>query len=168
MKNLELKSKYHNLERLRNLVREIGAEHQKTMCQRDTYFAVPKGRLKLRETDGEPAQLIYYEREDKNESKYSNYFISEISNPVAFKRVMIAALGVKIEVTKIRELWMFRNTRIHIDGVDGLGDFVELETVIDKQTDEEAQEEHQFVKEKLEIDDAELIAVSYGDMKSDE
>jgi len=175
MRNLELKSRYHNVEKLRNLAREIGAEYQKTMRQTDTYFAVkdrfasplrsePKGRLKLRETDGEPAQLVYYEREDKQASSHSNYLICEISNPVDFKKVMIAAFGLKVEVIKSRELWMFRSTRIHIDEVNGLGHFVELETVIDKQTDKEAQKEHQFVKEKLEIDDAKLIAFSYGDM----
>lgn len=164
MRNLELKAKYHNLERLRHLAREIGAEYQKTMRQRDTYFAASRGRLKLRETDGEPAQLIYYDREDKSESRYSHYSLCEISHPVAFKKVILAALAVKVEVIKVRELWMFQNTRIHLDEVNGLGDFVELETVIDKQTEEEAQKEHQSVKEKLEIDDAELIAVSYGDM----
>jgi len=164
MRNLELKSKYHNTVRLRNLARVIGAEYQKTMRQTDTYFAVPKGRLKLRETDGETSQLIYYEREDRSASKYSNYFICEISNPAGFKEVMIAALGLKVEIIKVRELWTFRNTRIHIDEVNGLGRFVELETVIDKQTDEEAQKEHRFIKEKLEIGDTELIACSYGDM----
>jgi predicted adenylyl cyclase CyaB len=164
MKNLELKSKSVNMEKLRLLMLELGAEHQKTMHQIDTYFNVPKGRLKLREIDGETAQLVYYERADESASRYSNYSIVEITDSSGFKQMMMDALGVKAIVDKVRELWMYGNTRIHVDDVDGLGYFVELETVITNQTNTEAQAEHHFVKRALEIDDAKIVPVSYSDL----
>jgi len=143
---------------------ELGAKYQKTMHQIDTYFNVPKGRLKLREIDGETAQLVYYKRADENVSRYSNYSIVEITDASEFKQMMMDALGVKAIVDKARELWMYGNTRIHVDDVDGLGHFVELETVITNQTNTEAQAEHNFVKRALEIDDAEIVPVSYSDL----
>jgi len=164
MKNLELKSKCVNMEKLRRLIFELGAEYQKTMHQIDTYFNIPKGRLKLREIDGETAQLVYYERADENASRYSNYSIVEITDASGFKRMMMDALGVKAIVDKMRELWIYGNTRIHVDDVDDLGHFVELETVITNQTNTEAQAEHNFVKRALEIDDAEIVPVSYSDL----
>ena len=78
--------------------------------------------------------------------------------------MMMDALGVKAIVDKVRELWMYGNTRIHIDDVEGLGHFVELETVITNQTNTEAQAEHHLVKRALEIDDAKIIPVSYSDL----
>ena len=164
MKNLELKSKYANMEKLHRLMFELGAEYQKTMRQIDTYFAVPKGRLKLREIDGETAQLVYYERADESASRYSNYSIVEITDAPGFKQMMTDALGVKAIVDKMRELWIYGNTRIHIDDVNGLGHFVELETVIINQTEAEAQAEHHFVKHALEINDAQIVPVSYSDL----
>jgi predicted adenylyl cyclase CyaB len=164
MKNLELKSKYPDVKKLRRLILELGAEYQKTMRQIDTYFVVQKGRLKLREIVGETAQLVYYERADEKSSRYSNYSVVEIIDASGFKKTMTDALGVKAVVDKRRELWMYADTRIHLDDVKSLGNFVELETVIINQTDVEAQNEHNFVKQALGIDDAQIVPVSYSDL----
>ncbi len=163
MKNLELKSNCSDADKIRRLVHKLGAEYHKTMHQLDTYFTVPRGRLKLREIDGEVAQLIHYERENQHNSRYSDYEIVDIADSAEFKNIMAVALGVRAIVDKVRELWMYGNTRIHIDNVTELGHFVELETVITNQTDTEARAEHNFVKQMLEIDDLELVSESYGD-----
>ena len=134
------------------------------MKQLDTYFSVPQGRLKLREIDPHDAELIYYERSDLAESRYSNYQICDIPEPMAFKQIATTALGVRTVVEKRRELWIFGNTRIHLDEVKNLGQFVELETVIRNQTEAEAQAEHQFVKDALGIKEADLVSVSYSDL----
>ncbi len=115
------------------------------------------------EIDGEVAQLIHYERENQHNSRYSDYEIVDIADSAEFKNIMAVALGVRAIVDKVRELWMYGNTRIHIDNVTELGHFVELETVITNQTDTEARAEHNFVKQMLEIDDLELVSESYGD-----
>ena len=134
------------------------------MKQLDTYFNVPQGRLKLREIDTHKAELIYYERSDLAESRYSNYQVCDIPEPIVFKQIATMAMGVKGVVEKQRELWMFGDTRIHLDEVKNLGQFVELETVIHDQTEEQAQQEHQLVKDTLEIKEDDLVAGSYSDM----
>ena len=164
MKNLEFKAKCHSLESLRSRLVNLKAEHRRTMEQIDTYFNVPKDRLKLREIDNCESVLVYYERPDLAESRYSNYQICDISEPTVFKQMMTTALGVKEVVEKQRELWMFGETRIHLDVVRDLGEFVELETVIRNQTEAEAQAEHQLVKDALGIGEEDLVSESYSDL----
>ena len=164
MKNLEFKANCDSLDVLRQRLANLQAEHRHTMKQLDTYFNVPQGRLKLREINTHDAELIYYERSDLAESRYSNYQICDIPEPMAFKQIATMAWGVKGVVEKRRELWMFGDTRIHLDEVKNLGQFVELETVIRNQTEEEAQAEHQLVKDALGIQEEDLISVSYSDL----
>ena len=164
MKNLEFKANCDSLDVLRGHLVNLRAEHRCTMKQLDTYFNVPKGRLKLREISTDAAELIYYQRSDLAESRYSNYQICDIPEPGAFKQIATMALGVKGVVETQRELWMFGDTRIHLDEVTDLGQFVELETVICNQTEAEAQAEHQLVKDTLGIKEEELISVSYSDL----
>ena len=164
MKNLEFKAKCDSLDALRGRLVDLQAEHRHTMKQLDTYFNVPQGRLKLREINTDEAELIYYQRSDRAESRYSNYQLCDISEPIAFKQIATMAWGVKAVVEKQRELWMFGDTRIHLDEVRDLGQFVELETVIRDQTESEAQVEHQLVKDALGIKEEDLASVSYSDM----
>ena len=164
LKNLEFKASCQSLDLLRQHLVDLQAEHRHTMKQLDTYFNVPQGRLKLREIDAHKAELIYYERSDLAESRYSNYQICDIPEPAAFKQIATMAWGVKAVVEKQRELWRFGDTRIHLDEVTNLGQFVELETVIRNQTEEEAQAEHQLVKDALGIKEEDLISVSYSDL----
>ena len=164
LKNLEFKANCDSLDVLRQRLVNLQAEHRRTMTQVDTYFNVPQGRLKLRETNTHEAVLIYYERSDLAKSRYSNYQICDIPEPIAFKQIATMALGVKIVVEKRRELWMFGDTRIHLDEVRDLGQFVELETVILNQTEGEAQVEHQLVKNALGIKEEDLVSASYSDL----
>ena len=149
---------------LRQRLANLQAEHRCTMKQLDTYFSVTQGRLKLREINTHEAELIYYERSDLAESRYSNYQICDIPEPMAFKQIAAMALGIKGVVEKQRELWMFGDTRIHLDEVKDLGQFVELETVIHNQTEAEAQAEHQLVKNALGIKEEDLVSISYSDL----
>lgn len=164
MKNLEFKANCDSLDALRQRLVDFQAKHRRTMKQLDTYFNVPQGRLKLREIDTHKAELIYYERSDRAESRYSDYQVCDIPEPMVFKQIATTAWGVRGVVEKQRELWMFGDTRIHLDEVKNLGQFVELETVIRDQTEAEAQAEHQFVKEALGIKDEDLVSVSYSDL----
>ncbi len=164
MKNLEFKAICDSLDVLRGRLVNLQAEHRRTMKQLDTYFNVPQGRLKLREINTHEVQLIYYERSDLAESRYSNYQVCDISEPMVFKQLATRAWGVRGVVEKQRELWMFGNTRIHLDEVRDLDQFVELETVIHNQTEGEAQAEHQLVKDALGIKEEDLLSVSYSDL----
>ena len=164
MKNLEFKANCDSLDVLRERLVDLQAEHRRTMQQLDTYFNIPQGRLKLREINTHEAELIYYERSDLAESRYSNYQICDIPEPMAFKQIATMAMGIKGVIEKRRELWMFGDTRIHLDEVKDLGQFVELETVIHNQTEAEAQTEHRLVKDALGIKEEDLVSVSYSDL----
>lgn len=174
--NLEFKAQYQSLESLYPRLSDLKATHRETINQIDTYFYVTqvkdpaiseicKPRLKLREI-GETGEgwLIYYERPNHNASRYSQYQLSEIANPSTLKALLTAALGIEVIVKKQREVWMFKNTRIHLDTVADLGQFIELETVFQGQTEAEAIDEHQHVKHTLHLDTADPVAVSYSDL----
>ncbi|HHZ93388.1 TPA: CYTH domain-containing protein [Candidatus Poribacteria bacterium] len=164
MKNLEVKAKCISPElAIQNLV-GLGATHEKKMCQVDTYFNAPEGRLKLREEGSDFASLIYYHRCDTAESCYSDYHICQIHDLDSFKLILSSALGTKVIVEKTRDLWWFGNTRVHLDHVSGLGDFIELETVLRNQTETSAWLEHNHVKDTLKIVEEDLVPVSYSDL----
>ena len=174
--NLEFKAKFQPLDELYPMLNELNAMHHETVDQVDTYFYVrkvkgslrPKAyepRLKLREVNGiSEGWLIYYERPNREASRYSQYHLCEITDPGSLKSLLTVALGVKTTVKKQREIWMFNCTRIHLDTVADLGQFVELETVFQEQTEAEAMDEHHHVKTALRLDTAEPVAVSYGDL----
>ena len=163
-RNLEFKAETESLEPLRANLRALEAEFSGRLHQIDTYFDVPKGRLKLREVEDYGGTLVYYERPDAAESRYSHYQLCDIANHTPFKQMMSDVLGVKVIVEKNRELWIYGNTRIHLDEVFDLGEFIELETVIRDQSETEAQAEHNYLKETLHIAAADLIPVSYSDL----
>lgn len=164
-RNLEYKVRYESLERILPKLEMLKATHRETMNQIDTYFHSPKGRLKLREIDEtEHGWLIYYERPDVQDSRYSLYQLSEIPNASILKELLTSALGTKTIVKKQREFWMYENTRIHLDSVVDLGEFVELETVFQGLSESEGINEHNHVKNTLDLGAAQPIAVSYSDL----
>ena len=174
--NLEFKAQCESLDVFRPRLDALNARHHEAVHQIDTYFYVAgvKGaslsetcqpRFKLREIDEiSEAWLIYYERPNQDASRYSQYQLCEIPDPSTLKALLTAALGVKTIVRKHREVWLFNHTRIHLDTVADLGQFVELETVFQGQTETEAVNEHQHVKTTLRLDTADPVAVSYSDL----
>jgi homotetrameric cytidine deaminase len=141
-----------------------GAEDRGVLRQRDTYFAVRHGRLKLREQDGAPPQLIAYERPDDPAVRLSRYRLIEVADPAATLAGLGATCGVRVVVAKERHLLLWENVRIHLDEVEGLGPHVELEAVAAPEADLDA--EHRKVahlRELLDIRDEDLRPGSYAD-----
>ena len=133
--------------------------------QGDTYFRVPRGRLKLRQTEGSShGTLIYYDRPDRAESRYSEYHLAPVDEAEEIETLLGTALGTLVKVDKTRHLFLYGATRIHLDRVENLGCFVELETVVQYQTQEEARAEHELIKLELGLDERDPVAVSYGDL----
>lgn len=131
----------------------------------DTYFQVPQGRLKLRQTEGSPhGALIYYERPDRAESRYSRYHLVTVHDPEETRTLLHYALGTLVTVTKTRRLFLYGATRIHLDQVEGLGNFVELETAMPGLSEEQARTEHELVKQALALDHRETVPTSYSDL----
>jgi len=166
MKTLvELKAKIDNIDKVREKILKLNAEFIGKFHQIDTYFNVPKGRLKLREVEGKPyAQLIYYERENIATPKKSEVFILEISNPEEFKEKTEKILGVKSVVDKVREVYVYRETKIHLDSVKKLGCFIEFEKETLESEIEETKSFLEKLMKKLEIRWENLIESSYGEL----
>lgn len=98
--------------------------------QVDTFYTVPHGRLKLRTFADESGELIHYERPDRLGPEESHYVRVPISDPVAFHGLLSDALGVRGIVRKRRTIYLVGQTRVHLDEVEGLGTFLELEVVL--------------------------------------
>jgi adenylate cyclase class 2 len=128
--NLELKARCADLAAARAAVLRLRARSTEPLLQIDTYFPVPSGRLKLRWTRGQAAQLIWYDRPDQSKARISRYSLVPVTDAEGLKAALTAALGVRGEVRKQREVWWWHNVRIHLDEVAGLGQFVEFEAVL--------------------------------------
>jgi predicted adenylyl cyclase CyaB len=164
MKNIEIKARAGDLSVVRERLAQEGLTVVAQLVQVDTYFHAPHGRLKLREIEGEEAQLIHYHRPDQAEAHASDYVIVPVTEPGSLKAALGRALGVRVVVKKQRELYLWGHTRVHLDEVAGLGSFLELETVISSQTEEAAERECQEIQAALGITEQDLIEGSYADL----
>jgi predicted adenylyl cyclase CyaB len=144
-RNVELKAVDPDPDRSLAVCRAIGAADHDVIRQRDTYFDVRRGALKLREeTPGRP-HLIHYERAAEPRARQSSYRIVAVADPDGLREALAAAFGVRCVVEKQRHLFVWRDVRIHLDDVDGLGRFIELEAVAPADSDLTA--EHELVAE---------------------
>ena len=128
--NFELKARVRSLRQLGAVARRIGARKSGTILQKDTYYAVRRGRLKMREVGRRKAELIAYDRPNTHGSRFSRYDVFPIERPRALKAMLKKALGVSAVVEKRRTLYLYRNCRIHADQVRGLGTFLEFEVLV--------------------------------------
>ena len=167
--NVEIKARVADLAALRRDVETVADRGPDELCQTDTFFGCAAGRLKLREVPGGPAELIYYQRADDAGPRESVYFMATVPDPEAMKRLLGAANGVLGVVRKRRSLYMAGQTRIHLDQVEGLGDFVELEVVLrEGQTIDEGVIIANNLMSALDIDPSRLLDRSYFDLLQDD
>jgi adenylate cyclase class 2 len=164
MQNLEAKFKLHDLERARKQAEAIKYQFKATLLQRDTFFRVREGKLKLREEES-GAWLIFYGRQDSRDLKLSSYEIVPIPEPEKTRNVMTQALGAIATVKKTRILMMRDHVRLHLDRVDGLGEFGEIEAVLGEHDDpERSRPAVNELLDVLDVDRKNLIAASYFEM----
>ena len=163
--NIEIKARVSNLQDLKARAAALSDTPLQVIPQEDTFFHVPKGRLKLRLLAADRAQLVYYERPDQDGPKRSNYHIFETSNPDSLKETLTLAVGVRGVVRKTRYLYLAGQTRIHLDDVEGLGQFMELEVVLqDGQSDAEGQAIARDLMSRLGIKTQDLLEGAYMDL----
>ncbi len=164
MQNLEAKFKLPDLDRSRAQAESIDYRFKATLLQRDTFFRVSQGKLKLREEES-GAYLIFYGRQDSEHLKLSRYEIVPISEPEKTRAMLTEALGTIATVRKTRILMMRDHIRLHLDRVEGLGEFGEIEAVLGEHADVEAS--RPAVDELLRalgVKSDNLIAESYFEM----
>ena len=163
--NVEIKARLRNPVRLKSLAEALALTPSQIILQEDIFFEVPRGRLKLRIFAPNSAELIYYEREDGPGPKESRYSLSQTSEPEALKTVLQKSLGVRGIVRKQRTLYLVGQTRIHLDEVERLGSFVELEVVLQaQQSHADGDQIARGLMLKLEIQDSDLVEQAYIDL----
>jgi predicted adenylyl cyclase CyaB len=164
-RNIEIKARISKMEEMHKKVADLADQGPIEILQDDTFFSCPNGRLKLRILSEDEGQLIFYRRQDKSGPKESFYVISSTSSPESLMELLTLAYGRAGCIRKRRVLYMRGRTRIHLDRVDGLGDFLELEVVMEDGEDPQtAAEEADELLKKLGILTSQLVKGAYIDM----
>ena len=163
--NIEIKARAGDFNRQKTIAETLSKLPGEQIWQEDTFFKISKGRLKLRIFDSGSGELIYYMRADSSGPKVSNYEICMINEPESLKNILTSSLGIRGIIKKQRTLYKIGFTRIHFDQVMDLGNFIELEYVLQDNTgNNEALQTIRNLMEKLEIQDNHLINNAYIDM----
>jgi len=163
MRNIELKAHLPNMAEAEKACNKMEATFELNITQIDTYFKIPNGRLKLRECSPGNNELIHYHRADVADTKASEYSIVLVD--AAIKEQLTQALGLLIVVDKVRGLWLWKNVRIHLDTVEGLGTFIEFEAVLsDEHDDADGHQKLNWLQKEFNILQEHIIDVSYSDM----
>lgn len=180
MTNFEFKARLYDMQNINSVLRARAANLAGIMQQTDTYFYVSEGRLKLREIVYESqtahapqraeSQLIFYQRPDHAAVKRSDYYIAPVGDAVKMREVLALALGIHVTVKKRRTLYLIPiknggSIRIHLDKVEGLGDFVEVEALAHAAEFAAAAEaEAQDLLRAFHIAENDLMSGSYADL----
>jgi predicted adenylyl cyclase CyaB len=164
-RNVEIKARITSVDALMPRARALAQRDAELIAQDDTFFRVPHGRLKLRAFADGSAELIHYERADTPHAKLSDYRRVPVFDAAALRDALERALGTIGRVRKQRWLLLAGQTRIHLDRVDGLGDFIELEVVLrDNQSEADGVRIADQLMHELGLAQAERIAGAYLDL----
>ena len=137
-RNIEIKAGIESIEALLPRARALADGDAELIEQDDSFFVVPHGRLKLRQFADGSAELIHYHRPDSGDAKASDYVRVPVPDPAALREALARGCGLLGRVRKRRWLLLAGQTRIHLDRVEGLGDFMELEVVLREGQDDAA------------------------------
>ena len=163
--NIEIKARARDFDKIRRRAEQLSDTPVEVILQEDIFFNTPQGRLKLRVLSEDKGQLIYYTRPDQEGPKRSDYHISLTSDPENLKRVLELAYGIRGIVRKTRYLYLVDQTRLHLDDVEGLGQFMELEVVMrDGQSDAEGQLIAEGLMAALGVKRSDLLEGAYMDL----
>jgi len=164
-RNIEIKARIDSVEAVLPQARRVTGGEPVPIDQDDTFFAVAHGRLKLREFADGSAELIHYHRDDRPEARASDYVRVPTAAPAALRDALKRACGIAGRVRKRRWLLLAGATRIHLDRVEGLGDFIELEVVLrDGQSDADGGDIAERLLRDLGLADAPRVACAYVDL----
>ncbi len=164
--NVEIKARIPSVDALLPLAQAISDDkHLQRIHQDDSFFAVPHGRLKLRVFGDGSGELIHYLRADATGPKRSDYVLVPVAEPDSMRDALARACGLIGRVRKHRILALVGSTRIHLDQVEGLGDFLELEVMLqDGQTEAEGTAIAQDLMARLGVLPAQLVQGAYFDL----
>ncbi|CAK1587559.1 unnamed protein product [Parnassius mnemosyne] len=170
MRNVEIKAKVHDVEKICKIAEELSGAPCTVIHQDDIFYKVNNGRLKMRNFPDSSAVLVRYSRVDEGGPKLSDYELLEFSASDSDKAKLLdemlqKCLGIRGRVIKERKLYLVGQTRIHVDTVRNLGSFMELEVVLKpEQTLEEGQAIARDLQIKLDVMDEDLLECAYMDL----
>lgn len=166
--NIEIKLRVDDLTTVESKAAALANYGPELLVQTDTFFNVPTGRLKLRQFDDGKSELIAYQRSDSatvRESKWSRYLIDSAQSAEELRETLAMATPPTVIVHKRRTLYLIGQTRVHLDRVDQLGDFVELEVVLNnEQTTAQGTSIANGLITSLGMKNAERISHAYADL----
>jgi adenylate cyclase class IV len=164
-RNIEIKARIDAIEALLPHARTLADGDAEPIEQDDTFFAVTMGRLKLREFGDGSAELIHYHRGNGLEARPSDYVRVPVADAAALRDALARGCGLLGRVRKRRLLLRLGQTRLHLDRVEALGDFVELEVVLrEGQSDDEGRAIADGWMRRLGLQHAPRLGGAYMDM----
>jgi predicted adenylyl cyclase CyaB len=164
-RNVEIKARVRDRPTLFARAKRIADSPPVEMLQDDTFFVCSTGRLKLRTFSESEGELIFYRRDDSAAPRESQYIITPTSCPLKLREALALALGESGRVRKKRTLFLVGRTRIHIDQVEDLGDFMEIEVVLSaNQSVDEGIATARRVMQQLGIGEQDLVEKAYVDL----
>ena len=164
-RNIEIKARLDSIDAIEPKAAALAGSGPTAIAQDDTFFRCGTGRLKLRAFSAEKGELIYYRRANEHGPKESFYVISPTESTDTLRECLSLAHGQVGRVIKQRTLYLVGRTRVHLDRVQGLGDFLELEVVLaDGEPTEAGMQEARALMTQLGVDPAQLIDTAYVDL----
>lgn len=164
-RNVEIKARVASVDAIAPYAARLAHAAPVEIDQDDTFFHCGRGRLKLRKFADDDGELIFYRREDTAGPKPSFYLRSPTTAPDTMRESLALACGLAGRVRKRRTLYLAGRTRIHLDRVEGLGEFVELEVVLgDDEPDEAGVAEAHALMARLGIEPEQLVEGAYVDL----
>ena len=164
-RNIEIKARVADLAALAARTAAIADSGPVEIPQDDTFFRCDNGRLKLREFADGRGELIFYRRPDADGPKVSFYVLSPTASPDTLREALTLANGQEGRVVKHRTLFLVGRTRVHLDRVQGLGDFMELEVVLaDDEAPEAGVREAHALMARLQVPQDALVTGAYHDL----
>lgn len=164
-RNVEIKARIESVGDLAARVGVFADQGPTEIRQDDTFFNCPTGRLKLRSFSAKEGELIFYRRADQSGPKESFYVRSPSQAPDSLRQALSLAYGQAGRVRKLRTLFLVGRTRVHLDVVEGLGHFLELEVVLrDDEPASAGEHEARQLMQRLGVADSQLVDRAYVDL----
>jgi predicted adenylyl cyclase CyaB len=163
--NIEMKSSLKDRSATEAVAVRLSETGGETIRQEDIFFHCRGARLNLRVLGSDRGELIRYERADAAEARCSRYMIAPTTEPQALKEILAKTIGIVGVVKKTRTLYRIGQTRVHIDEVEGLGTFLELEVVLRQgQSEIEGKAVAESLMSQFGIEQQQLISGAYVDL----
>jgi len=137
--NIEIKVILKNRAAAEIIAARLSDAGPEIIHQQDFFFNSDGARLKLRILAPDRGELIRYERADAADARPAHYLIARTADPQILLDILTATLGRTGIVKKTRTLYLAGQTRVHLDRVEGLGDFLELEVVLRPEQSDDAE-----------------------------